>query len=188
MMTSNGISGKHLLKIHFVGGLICLLIAGSSIYFAGNSIAKRRGLFFTARHELANIKLQLNETVKQRTSLSRQVQMLEQESAAQLELVSVRQLNARTVKIVSLAESLQIRVDSLQPEDRILDKRVPVQPLRFKGVSNAEDIFAFLGLMSDQMPDIHIHSIDILSTSMDSSAVQVEMQMYWFVDPADAES
>ncbi len=187
-MPVNGIFNKHLLKIHIAGGLICLIIAGSSIYFAGNSIAKRRGVFLSAHHELANVKLQLNESIKQRTSLARQVRVLEQVSATQLELVPVRQLNARTVEIVSLAESLHIRVDSLQPDDRILDKRVPVQPFWFKGSCNADDIFTFLGLMSDQMPDIHIHSIDILSTSVDSSAVQVEMQMYWFVDPADAES
>jgi len=187
-MPGNQPSGKHLLKVHFVGGLICVLIAGASMYFAGSSISKRRGLFFSARHELANVKSQLNESVKQRTSLAGRVQVLEQESATKLELVSVKQLNARTAEIVSLAELLDIRIDSLQPEERILDKRVPVQPLVFKGASDADDVFAFLGLMSEQMPDIHIHSIDILSSSIDSSTVQIEMQMYWFVDPADAGS
>ncbi len=185
-MPGNQSSGNRLLGIHFVGGLICVLIAGSSIYFAGSSISKRRGLFFSARHELANAKSQLNESIKQRTSLAGRVQVLEQESATKLELVSVKELNAKTAAIVGLAESLGIRIDSLQPEERILDKRVPVQPLRFKGLSDADDVFAFLGLMSERMPDIHIHSIDILSSTMESSEVQIEMQMYWFVDPADA--
>ncbi len=187
-MPGNQPAGKHLFKVHLVGGLICLLIAGSSVYFAGSSIAKRRGVFLNARHELANVKSQLNESVKQRTSLAGQVQILEHASAAKLELVSVRRLNARTAEIVSLAESLDIRIDSLQPEERILNKRVPVQPLVFRGASDADDVFDFLGRMSEQMPDIHIHSIDILSSEIDSSAVQIEMQLYWFIDPADAES
>lgn len=186
-MQDNHVKSNHLLKVHLVGGLICALIAGSSIYFAGSSISKRRGLFFSARQELASTKSQLNDSIKQRTSLAARVQVLEKESDTQIDLISVRQLNARTAEIVKLAESLEIRIDSLQPGDRILDKKVPVQPLEFMGSSNADDVFAFLGLLGDRMPDIHIHSIDILSEANDSSSVQIQIQMYWFIDPASAE-
>jgi len=179
---------SHLIKVHIIGGLVCDLIAGSSIYFAGNSISKRRGLFFSARQELASTKSQLNESMQQRTTLTGRVRVLEKESASHIELISVRQLNAQTAEIVAMAESLNIRIDSLQPGELITDKKVPVQPLDFVGKANADDIFAFLGLMRDNMPDIHIQAIDILSESNDSSEVKMQIQMYWFVDPADAGS
>jgi len=186
-MPDNTSSGGNLFKVHAIGGLSCLLIIAGSVYFAGSSISKRRGLFFSARQELANTKGQLNEAIGQRTALAARVDVLERESSEQIELVSVKKLNARTAAIVEIAESTKLSIDSLQPRERITDKRVPVQPLEFSGNANAENVFAFLGLMRDRMPDIHIQSIDILSESTESSMVHIDMEMYWFIDPASVE-
>lgn len=177
---------KGLVKIHLIGGAVCLLIAGSSTYFAGSSIAKRRGLFLSARHELSSTKAELNDAIKMRSALASQVQGLERVTAEDLELVSVTRLNARTAEIVALAESVDIRIDSLQPLERILDARVPVQPLELAGTADADDVPALLGLLSERMPDIHVQSIDLISGSRMSSEVTLRMRMYWFVDPADA--
>ena len=188
MMATKQLFGKHLLKIHLVGGLVCLTIGGSAVYFAGNSISKRRGLFLSARHELASTKSLLNESIKQRSSLASRVQLYENDAQNQLELVSIKMLNARTAEIVELAEAVNIEIDSLQPRDRILDQRVPVQPLDFIGSANADEVFAFLEQMNENMSDIHIQTIDLQSDSIDSSRVQIHMQLYWFIDPADADS
>jgi len=186
-MKDNKIPAGDLIKVHFVGGLVCALIIGGSIYFAGSSISKRRGLFFSARQELASTKGQLNEAVSQRSMLAARVGVLERESSSQIELVSVKKLNGRTAEIVALAESMSLSIDTLQPSERITDKRVPVQPLEFSGMADAGDVFEFLGLLRDQMPDIHIQSIDIMSDSIESSKVHLEMEMYWFIDPASAD-
>jgi len=187
-MASNQGTTKHLFKIHLAGGLVCVLIAGSSVYFAGSSISKRRGLFFTARQELSNAKAQLNESAKQRTTLASRVQVLEQESANLFDLVPIKQLNERTAQIVALAEQVEIRVDSLQPLDRITDKRVPVEPLELIASADADNVFGFLRSLHDRMPDIHIQTIDLLSDSIESPIVQIRMLMYWFTDPADENS
>lgn len=183
-MAGNSFSQRHLFKVHLVGGLCCALIAGSSIYFAGNAISKRRGLFLNARHELSSTKSLLNDSVIERTTLTSQVRALEYATADQVELVSVKKLNGRTAEIVALAESVDIRIDSLQPGEQITDKRVPVLPMILVGSANADDVFAFLGLLGDQMPDIHIQELDLVSGSLESSTVQIDMQMYWFIDPA----
>ncbi len=184
--TSSYAPGKNLLSVHLVGALICVLIAGSSLYFAGNSLNKRRGLFFSARHELESSRALLNESVAQRTSLVSRVESLEQDMSEQIDLVSVKLLNARNAEIVEIAESVNIRVDSLQPGERIVDQRVPVQPLSFAGEANADDVYSFLGLMGERMPDIHFQMIDLRNSATDSSSVHIMVQMYWFVDPADA--
>ncbi len=184
--SSGRTSGQKLLTVHLVGSLICVLIAGSSIYFAGSSLSKRRGLFFSARHELENTRSLLNDSVAQRTSLTSRVESLEEDMSEQIDLVSVKLLNARNAEIVEIAESVNIRVDSLQPGDRIVDQRVPVQPLSFMGEANADDVFAFLGLMGKHMPDIHFQMIDLRNSTTESSSVHIMMQMYWFIDPADA--
>lgn len=186
-MPDNQASKNYLIKIHLIGGIICLAIAGSSVYFAGDSISKRRGVFLSARHELATTKSQLNESISQRAALASEVRILEERVEEQIELVSVKLLNARTAEIVSLAESVNIKIDSLQPRERIMDKRVPVQPLGIVGNANAEDVSKFLGRMSEQMPDIHIQSIDLNSEAVDSSRVRIDMLLYWFIDPADAD-
>ena len=183
-MADNSSSKRHLVKVHLVGGLCCALIAGSSIYFAGNAITKRRGLFLSARHELVSTKSLLSDSLIERTALTTQVRALEYATEDQIELVSVNRLNGRTAEIVALAESVDIRIDSLQPGKQIVDKRVPVLPMALVGSANADDVFAFLGLLGDQMPDIHIQELDLVSGSLESSVVQIDMQMYWFIDPA----
>ena len=186
-MKDNKISPSDLMKVHFVGGLLCVLIIGGSVYFAGSSISKRRGLFFSARQELASTKGKLNEAISQRSMLAARVEVLERETSEQIELVSVKELNARTAEIVALAESINLSIDTLQPRERMTDKRVPVQPLEFSGMADARNLFEFLGLLRDQMPDIHIQSIDIMSDSMETSKVHLDMEMYWFIDPASAD-
>lgn len=186
-MMANQSSHKHLLKVHIAGGLVCALIAGGSIYFAGNEISKRRGIYLNARHELASTKSLLNDSNIKKSALASRVRTLEMQAVDQIKLISVRQLNARTSEIVRLAESVGIRIDSLQPEERVTDKRVPVQPMRFIGSSDANKVILFLGLMSDHMPDIHIQTVDLHSDSMESASVEIDILMYWFIDPADAE-
>ncbi|MBL4699397.1 MAG: hypothetical protein JKX70_11255 [Phycisphaerales bacterium] len=181
---AQGSTGRHLLKVHLVGGLACAIIAGASIYFAMNSVSKRHGLFLSARHELANTKSILNASIEEHSRLTSQIKILEAQTANQVQLVSIKMLNSRTAEIVALAETVGIRIDSLQPGEKISDKRVPVQPLDFIGTAQADDVFAFLGLLGDQMPDIHIHAFEMVNDSPDTINVQVNMQMYWFVDPA----
>lgn len=187
-MSNQPSSTAGLIKIHLAGALMCLLIAGASVFFAGNAVSQRRGVFLNARHELASTKSLLSDSASERASLSALVQTLELQKRDQVQLVSVRLLNARTGAIVKLAESVGISIESLQPEERVADQRVPVQPMRFIGSADADDLFAFLGLMSEQMPDIHIQSIDLISGSMESSDVEVDLLMYWFIDPADADA
>jgi hypothetical protein len=183
-MPGNHSQFNMLLKVHLLGGMTCVLIAGSAVYFAGQSISNRRGLFLSARHELERTRAELNDTINQRASLMMRVQTLEQLTADQPELTSVKMLNTRTADIVAIAESVDMLVDSLQPLDRITDKRVPVQPLEFRGTANAENVFAFLGLLGERMPDIHVQSIDLIKDSIDTSDVRVVCMLYWFNDPA----
>lgn len=173
------------LRVHIVGGLICAAIAGSALYFAAGSISKRRVIFVSARTEYAQTKTQANNAMKQRMALSTQVQDLEKETMHRLQLVSGKQLNTRTAEIVSLAESVNIRLDSLQPLNMITDKRVPVQPLELRGISRADEAVEFLALLSSNMPDIHVQTINLVKESLDSSLVQITMELYWFTNPAD---
>jgi hypothetical protein len=177
---------SQLMKIHVAGILVCAVIAGSSVYFAGNSITKRRGLFLSARHEFANAKENLNESISKRTSLAAEVHQLEKSTRSKFDLVSVKQLNSRTAAIVELAESTNVRIDSLQPEERILDERVPVQPMLLTGVADADDLSKYLGLLNEQMPDIHVQSVDLTIRSLESSSLDVSMDLFWFIDPADS--
>ena len=181
-------STKHLIKIHIAGGLICALIAGASVFFAGGAVSKRRGVLLNARHELASTQALFNDSAAKRASLSARVQSLEVESSQQIKLMSVKQLNVRTGKVVEIAESVGIRIDSLQPEERLVDQRVSVLPMRFIGSADADEVFEFLELMRDKMPDIHIHTIDLVSDSLDSSVVKVDILLYWFVDHAESEA
>jgi len=183
-MAANQSSKSGHLQVHLVGGLVCALIAGASIYFAGAAISKRRGVFLSARHELASKKSLLNESASQRATLAGQIRKIEQQSDHQIKLYPARQLNARTAEIVLLAESVNIQIDSLQPSERIDDARVPVQPLMLAGNSNADDVFAFIELLGERMPDIHIQGIDILNGSIETPEVHINMELYWFVDPA----
>ena len=184
-MADNKLSRSRLLKVHIIGAVVCASIAGSAIYFAAGSITKRRVIFVSARSEYANTKSQANKALSQRMAFTSQVQDLEKGTLNQLQLVSGKQLNTRTAEIVSLAESVNIRLDSLQPLDMITDKRVPVQPLELRGSSRADHAIEFLSLLSDQMPDIHVQTIDLVKDSVESSSVHITMQLYWFVNPAD---
>lgn len=172
------------IKVHVIGGLMCLLIAGSSVYFATSAVNKRRGVFLNSRHELANVKSMLMESTSQRVRLTSRVQVLKESTSRQVALVPVSKLNSRTAKIVGLAESVGVDIDSLQPEARITDKRVPVQPMMLIGNADADDLFSLLNILGDQMPDIHIQLIEIESISPESSLVHIQMRMYWFIDPA----
>lgn len=173
-----------LMKVHMTGALICVLIAGGSIWFAADSISKRRGLFLSARHELTTTKQRLNETVSHRTTLAKRVQEIEIKTSQQLDLVSVKQLNARSEDIARLCESWEVSIDSLQPLEMITEARVPVQPLELIGTAEADAVTGLLGLLGEQMPDMHIQVIELSSTSLGSDRVHLHLIMYWFVDPA----
>lgn len=174
-----------LVKVHLVGAAVCVLIAGGAIWFAADSVAKRRGLFLSARHELTNTKHRLNDTVTKRSALAARVQHLERLTSQQLDLVSVKRLNARSQSIARLAESLNISIDSLQLLEMITDARVPVQPLELKGSAHADSVSDLLGKLDEQMPDMHIQAIEIDSKTLGSDRVVLHLLMYWFVDPAD---
>ncbi|MAO21913.1 MAG: hypothetical protein CMJ35_13610 [Phycisphaerae bacterium] len=174
-----------LLRIHAVGAIACLLVAGGSVWFATHSVAKRRGLFLSARHELTTTKNQLNETVSTRSGLATMVQRLERITSQELDLVSVKQINARSADIVELAENAGLSVDSLQPLDMITDARVPVQPLELIGRADADEVSDMLAQLEANMPDTHIQSIELSSEVFGSQQVRVRMLMYWFVDPVE---
>jgi len=173
-----------LLKVHAIGASLCILIAVGSLYFAGSSIAKRRGLYLSARHELGGVKAELNEFAKRRGSLAARVQRLEAQTAGGLELAPVSQLNTRTAAIVSLFESAGIRVDSLQPQQRIVDARVPVQPLLMVGQAGPDAVARALSLLDDRMPDIHLQLLEMGSDGESSMTMRVRFLLFWFVDPA----
>jgi hypothetical protein len=173
------------LKIHVIGAIICLAIAGGSIWFAADSISNRRGLFLSARHELTTVRSELDQAVDKRTSLASRVRMLEELTSDALELSSVKLLNKRTAEISRLAESVGISVDTLMPGEMIKDARVPVQPLELVGTADAGDVSVLLDELSVQMPDMHIQLIDIRTESFDSAQVRIQFSLYWFVDPAD---
>lgn len=174
-----------LFKVHLTGALVCATIAGGSIWFAADSVAKRRGLFLSARHELTNTKERLNDTVSKRTALVSRVQHHERLTSEQLDLVPVKQLNARSQRIARLAESLEISIDSLQPMEMITDARVPVQPLELLGSAKADTVSDLLSALDEQMPDMHIQAIELKSESLGSDRVSLRLLFYWFVDPAD---
>jgi len=183
-MTDNQPPKSSQIQVHLVGGLVCALIAGASIYFAGTAISKRRGVFLNARHELASKKSMLNDSASQRATLAGRIRSIEKQSSHQIELFSAKELNSRTAEIVKLAESVEIQIDSLQPNNRIDDARVPVQPLILTGNSTADQVFAFIELIGDRMPDIHIQGIDIVNGALETPEVHISMELYWFVDPA----
>lgn len=183
-MTKAATTHKSCIKIHAVGAIVCVLIAVGSIGFAAHSVSKRRGLFLSTRHQLTNIKAELNNTIAQRASLATRVQRLQRQTQQQLKLVSVKNINARSVDIARLAESSEISVDSLQPLAFISDARVPVQPLELIGSAEADSVSQFLAQLAQSMPDIHIQSIELASESIGSEQVRLRLLMYWFVDPA----
>ncbi len=173
------------IRVHMIGASVCVLIAAGSVWFAADSVAKRRGLFLSARHELKTAKDKLNDTLARRTALTTRVQNLERLTSQQLELVSVKRVNARTAEIVRLAETTGLSVDSLQPLDMITDARVPVQPLELIGVAQADSVSDLLAKLGELMPDMHIQTIELASQSLGSDRVRVRLLMYWFVDPSD---
>ena len=173
-----------LMKIHLIGGLVCVLIAGASVAVSGNAVSKRRGIFLNARHELASVKGMLSGSAGQRASLDTRVHRVEKIVSDQVHLYTAKMLNTRTAEIVELAESVRMRVDSLQPTEMITDQRVPVQPLQLVGEANADAVYKFLEIIRTQMPDIHVQSIDLKSASLDTPTVGIEIKFYWFVDPA----
>lgn len=187
MKHQKSVSDSGLMKVHFAGAAVCVLIAAGSIWFAADSISKRRGLFLSARHELTNTKHRLSEVVTRRSTLAAHVQNLERLTSQQLALVSVRQLNARSQRIARLAESLDISIDSLQPQTMITDAKVPVQPLELIGSADADAVSDLLGALGSQMPDMHIQAIELDSVSTGSDRVLIRLLMYWFVDPNDTD-
>lgn len=172
-----------LIKIHLIGGLICLGVIAGAVWFATDSISKRRGLFLSARHELSTVRSDLDNAVKSRTLLASRAQKLEDATRDSLELISVRHLNRRTEELSRLCESVRVAVDTLQPEEMITDSRVPVQPLELAGSAAASDVNLLLERFDTEMPDIHIQSIEMMSESLGSSRVRLRMSLYWFVDP-----
>lgn len=183
MSDQNPVKDPALLKIHIIGGIICLSIIGGAVWFASDSIAKRRGLFLSARHELSTVRSDLDGAVSSRTSLATRVQQLDELTRDALELSPVKRLNKRTEELSRLCESVQVAVDTLQPGEMILDSRVPVQPLELSGSAAASDVTLLLEKFDEQMPDMHIQSIDMTSESLGSSRVRLRMSLYWFVDP-----
>lgn len=173
-----------LARIHAVGALVCALIAAGSIGFAAHSVSKRRGLFLSARHQLTTVKGELNESIAQRSSLATRVQRLQRQTDQQLDLVTVKNINARSVEIARIAETNAISVDSLQPLAFISDSRVPVQPLELIGSADADSVTELLGQIANHMPDIHIQAIELASESIGSKQVRIRLLLYWFVDPA----
>ncbi len=179
-------NSRPLLKIHLIGGGLCLAITAGSVWFAADSVAKRRGLFLSARHELTTAKAELNDVVATRSSLVSQVQRLEKITSEQLDLTPVSQLNARSTEIAAHAEATSISLDSLQPLELIRsDARVPVQPLELVGGALADDLASFLDVLRDEMPDIHVQELQLVSESLGTDRVRVRLMLYWFVDPAD---
>lgn len=176
-------SSGSLVLVHLFGGAACISIAAGAIFFAGSSISNRRGVFLNARHELANTKGLLNDSLTERSKIELEVLELEEAAKDQLKLLPIKTLNARTVEIVALAEVSGILIDSLQPGERISGHRVPVLALEFKGQASAESVFAFFERMRVRMPDIHIQRVDLVSADSDTSMVQLSLGLYWFIDP-----
>jgi len=171
------------LKIHAIGGALCLAIAGGSVWFAADSIAKRRGLFLSARHELTAVRGELDQAVSQRGSLAMRVNKLEDATRDALKLSSSRHLNKRTAELSRIAESVEVSVDMLQPGDMVLDARVPVQPLSLVGTADASSVSDLLDELGNQMPDMHIQSIEMTTEALGSERVRLRLTLYWFVDP-----
>lgn len=174
-----------LLRIHLAGGLACLVIAGGAVWFGADSIAKRRGVFLNARHELTAVRSELDEAVGARTRLASRVEDLGDATRDALSLSPVRRLNKRTEELSRLAESVGVDVDRLQPGEMITDARVPVQPIDLDGSAVASDVSRFLSRLDRDLPDMHIQSIDMTSESLGSTRVRLRMTLNWFVDPAD---
>ena len=173
------------LKIHITGIIACAAIAGTAIWFASDSISKRRGLFLSARHELSTVRSELDQAVTARTALASRVNTLEDSTRDALQLSSVKRLNKRTEELSRLFETVGVAVDTLQPGEMVLDSRVPVQPLELVGSAHAEDVTRLLQGLHDQMPDMHIQSIDLTSEALGSARVRIRMSLCWFVDPTD---
>lgn len=172
-----------LIKIHAIGGAFCLAIAGGSVWFAADSISNRRGLFLSARHELSAVRTELDQAVSQRGSLAARVNNLEEATRDALELSSIHRLNQRTAELSRLAESVDVSVDTLQPGEMVLEARVPVQPLELVGTAGASSVSDLLDELNQQMPDMHIQSIEMTSEALGSDRVRLRLTLYWFVDP-----
>lgn len=172
-----------ILRIHAVCGLVCVAIAGGAVWFAADSIAKRRGLFLSARHELSAVRGELDQVVAQRSSLAMRVNALEDVTRDGLTLSSAKRLNIRTTEISRLSEEVGVSVDTLQPSEMITDSRVPVQPLELVGTAQAANVSDLLDELSERMPDMHIQMIEITSTALGSDRVRLRVLLYWFVDP-----
>lgn len=175
---------KSLLGIHIAGASICLLIVSGSAWFAADSVARRRGLFLSSRHELTSVRAELDETVGQRTKLAGRMRTLSEETKDSLELSPARSLNTRSAAITQLAERTQVVIDSLQPGNMIRDAKVPVQPLDLVGSASADQAAAFLEQLGERMPDIHVQLIELTSAALGSDRVRIRLTLYWFVDPA----
>ena len=173
------------MRIHIIGGILCVAIAGTAIWFASDSIAKRRGLFLSSRHELTTVRADLDQAVNSRTALANRVNALEDATRDSLELSPVQRLNKRTQELSRLSETVGIEVDTLQPGKMILDSRVPVQPLELEGSAVASDVSRLLDQLDKQMPDMHIQAINMTSEALGSTRVRLQISLYWFVDPTD---
>ena len=177
-------SSQSLLGVHIAGASICLLITAGSVWFAADSVARRRGLFLSSRHELTSVRAELDETVGQRTKLASQMRTLSEATRDSLELSPSRSLNTRSAAMTQLAEQTEISIDSLQPGDMIRDAKVPVQPLELIGSASADQTADFLTQLGERMPDIHVQHIELTSVSLGSDRVRIRLTLYWFVDPA----
>lgn len=185
MSDSQTIKDPVVMRIHVVGAVLCIAIVGSAIWFASDSIAKRRGLFLSARHELTTVRSDLDQAVISRTTLANRVNALEDATRDSLELSPVKRLNKRTQELSRIAEAVGVEVDTLQPGEMIIDSRVPVQPLELVGSAIASDVARLLDQLDSKMPDMHIQSIDMASESLGGTRVRLRISLYWFVDPTD---
>jgi hypothetical protein len=173
-----------LIGVHIVGASVCILITAGSAWFAADSVARRRGLFLSARHELTSVRAELDETASQRTTLTTKVRSLEDATRDSLSLSPSKSLNLRNAEITRLAERTGVSIDSLQPQDMIRDAKVPVQPLELTGTADADDAAVFLQELGEAMPDIHVQLIEMSSVALGSDRVRLRLTLYWFVDPA----
>ena len=172
------------IHIHILGTVICTLIVVGAVAFAGNSIKERRGVFLNARQELANVQVKQHQSMTDRAELASFVEESQRKAQAYIKLDPIETMNRRMVSIVEIAESNGVQVDSFQHEHMLADSQVPVQPFILSGGADADNAHAFIQALGDQMPDIHIQSMSLTGVSYETSRVHLELQMYWFVDPA----
>ncbi len=173
---------KNALWIHLVSGLVCVLIAGCAMYFANQSIQDRRGVFLDARHELRVSRENLNTASAQHREIDHKVRDFEERTKDLLQLIPVSRYNERSAKIVQIAESSGVIVDSLQRESMLEDAPVPVLPMIFYGQAKAQEAFEFIDRFNDHMPDIHLQQVEINLSNDQSDMIYLELEMIWFVD------